>query len=249
MGKVAIDFKINNTHNNTGQLFDFHLPFHYFMPLSPHSWQHFSSDSSSPCKCSLSFFFFVVTLITPRPVSAQLSSFSLCLFHWCISKIDPLWRKSAPEHWGHMCVADAAAASQLALLAAPCLYPVVCQAAKQGKRWDKWLFMICHLPSSQLSPGPIYYSCRLPLCGRKHAHTQMPDTVTCVHTCTMLRQTNTHISHSLQLKATYLMHSLLSCRGGNQPNFAPSLRSKDIIPFSTLWKKSDVTLLPFPALQ
>lgn len=128
--------------------------------------------------------------ITTHPVSSQLHSFSFCLLHWCISKIDLLWRESAPEHWGHMCVVAGAAASRLALLAAPCLYPVVCQAAKQGKRWDKWLFMICHLPSSQLSPGPIYYSCRLPLCRRKHAHARTHKNAK--HSGVLLKQTNTH---------------------------------------------------------
>lgn len=79
--------------------------------------------------------------------------------------------KSDPKHRGHICALGGAAATQLALLSAPCLHPVVCQAAKRGKRWDKWLFMICHLPSSQLSPDPIHYSCRLPLRGRKYVHT------------------------------------------------------------------------------
>lgn len=80
-----------------------------------------------------------------------------------------------------MCVVAAAAASWLALLAASRLYPAVCQTAKQGKRWDKWLFMICHIPSSLLSPGPIYYRCRLPPCRRERAHTQILNTALCVH--------------------------------------------------------------------
>lgn len=179
MGKVAIDFKINNTHNNTGQLFDFHLPFHCF--ISPPSLsvglQHSSAFlirwvvcSAHHRKCSLSVFLFHKSQVIPRLHHFIVSSF--CLFRWYISEIDLLWRKSAPEHWGHMCVVAGAAASRLALLAAPSLYPAVCQPVKQGKRWDKWLFMICHLPSSQLSPGPIHYCCRLPLCGRKHTHTR-----------------------------------------------------------------------------
>lgn len=179
MGKVAIDFKINNTHNNTGQLFDFHLPFHYFIPLSLlvyHTVQPFSSDGSSAQLVITnvpSLFFYLSIFFHKSQVILCLHHYivsSFCLFRWYISKIDLLWRKSAPEHWGHMCVVAGAAASRLALLAAPSLYPAVCQPAKQGKRWDKWLFMICHLPSSQLSPGPIHYCCRLPLCGRKHTH-------------------------------------------------------------------------------
>lgn len=87
-----------------------------------------------------------------------------------------------------MCVVAAAAASWLALLAAPRLYPVVCQTAKRGKRWDKWLFMICHIPSSLLSPGPIYYSCRLPPCRGECAHT---DTKYCT-VCALAQWPNTH---------------------------------------------------------
>lgn len=113
--------------------------------------------------------------------------------------------------------------------------------------------MICHLPSSQLSPGPIYYCCRLPLCGRKHAHTHR-HTHTNAKYCSMdivLEQTRTHtlffpISHSFKLKATYLRHSLLSCPLRhrtqqkwvlNSSNFPPAacrlLGSKDI-PFAAL---------------
>lgn len=94
-----------------------------------------------------------------------------------------------------MCVVAAAAASWLALLAAPRLYPAVCQTAKQGKRWDKWLFMICHIPSSLLSPGPIYYSCRLPLCRRERAHTQILNTALCVRSHGGQTHTHTHAHH------------------------------------------------------
>lgn len=57
--------------------------------------------------------------------------------------------------------------------------------------------MICHLPSSQLSPGPIHYCCRLPLCSTRHAHirthTQILSSV-CAHAFldTVYRQTNIH---------------------------------------------------------
>lgn len=117
-------------------------------------------------------------------------------------------------------------------LAAPRLYPAVCQTAKQGKRWDKWLFMICHIPSSLLSPGPIYYSCRLPPCRREHAHT---NTKYCT-VCALARRPGTHaharthadfFQYLVLSKATYLRHSLLSCHllcCRNSPNFISSSR-------------------------
>ena len=70
--------------------------------------------------------------------------------------------------------------------------------------------MICHLPSSQLSPGPIYYSCGLPLCGRKHAHTQMLNTVTCAYMhCASSKQTHTHThTHTLSFPISHSRDSL-----------------------------------------
>lgn len=166
-------------------------------------------SSAFLCKYSVSFSFTEHN----SPHICTIIGCLFCLFHWRISKIDLLWRKSAPEHWGHMCVVAAAAASWLALLAAPCLHPVVCQTAKQGKRWDKWLFMICHIPSSQLSPGPIYYSCRLPLCGKKTCtHTQMLNTVTFAHMhCAQANTQTVFFQYLVLSKAAHLRHSLLSC--------------------------------------
>lgn len=208
---MVIDFKMKNTHLTTQTcLFDFHIPFH------------------SPCLLC------TYLLCSPFQINSQ-PAFTqqqplFPLLHWRICKIDLLKRKAAPERRGCMCVVAAAAASWLALLAAPRLYPAVCQTAKQGKRWDKWLFMICHIPSSLLSPGPIYYSCRLPPCRRERAHTN-----TKYYTvCTLAQWPNTHtraftqsdfFQYLVPSKTTYLRDSLLSCHlpcCGNSPNFISS---------------------------
>lgn len=213
MAKVAIDFKINNTHNNTGQL----LIFIYLFITSHPSL--FIAAFLIRCLSAVPFLANVLSFsqITTLPACPLVYSFFFffAYFAGVISEIELLWRKSAPEHWGHMCAVAAAAVSRLALLAAPSLYPVVCQAEKQGKRWDKWLFMICHLLSSQLSPGPIHYCCRQPLCATKHTrtHTNAKQHVCALSTLGFYLQANTHthgpfpICNSFSLKAAYCISS------------------------------------------
>lgn len=246
MGKVAIDFKINNTHNNTGQL----LIFIYLFITSYHSLFVHGSLLSVWLFHRKSFFHW-----------SQL----ILYLHYCIislfayfTGVSARWtccEENLPQSIEATCASrpmQLRFGSRCWLL--PCLYPVVCQAAKQGKRWDKWLFMICHLPSSQLSPGPIYYSCRLPLCGRKkctHTNAQHCNVCTHMHSVRANKHTQSFpsllISHSFQLKARYLWLSLPSCHLRyrtqqkwklNLPNFRPSaccsLRSRDIIPSAAL---------------
>lgn len=150
-------------------------------------------------------FSFACSQIINLSASSLFYFFSLfAYFAGVISKTGLPWRKSAPKQWGHMCVVAGAAASRWTLLAAPSLHPVVCQAAKQGKRWDKWLFMICHLLSSRLSPGPIHYGCRLPLCLTRRAHKHTHTHTFSVHVLldNVYRQTNIH--------AFFSPHAILS---------------------------------------
>lgn len=91
MGKVAIDFKINNTHNNTGQLLIFIYLFITSYPslLVYSIVQPFSSDALS----ALLFIANVLFLFHTSQVILCLHNFivsSFCLFHWYISEIDLL---------------------------------------------------------------------------------------------------------------------------------------------------------------
>lgn len=96
MGKVAIDFKINNTHNNTGQLLIFIYLFITWCPLS--LFTAASLIRLLPCRCSLSVFLTdhssscVFTILYFSPFF-----FSLCLFCWCISEIRPAVKKICPR--------------------------------------------------------------------------------------------------------------------------------------------------------
>lgn len=165
---MVIDFKKNTSHNNTDQLLIF---IYLFITSYLTSALLIGCTVSSAFLCKCCFFLCYRRQLKPH-LHNNNASFCSCLFHWCISKVS-CYEENLPQSIEATCVVTAAAASWLALLAAPCLYGALCQTAKQGKQWDKWLFMICHIPSSHLSPGPIYYSCRLPLWGKK----------TCTHKC------------------------------------------------------------------
>lgn len=116
--------------------------------------------------------------------------------------------------------------------------------------------MICHLPSSQLSPGPIHYCCRLPLCSR------------CVRALALLdnvyRQANVHMlfpphvpfpvfkSSILQLR-----RRLISCHLRRHTDKTESQQSCSPVERCPPRKqrrpvrrfgKSDLTLLAFPRL-
>lgn len=105
MGKVAIDFKINNTHNNTGQLLIFIYLFITSYPslfMAAFPIRRFVC-SALLCKRSFSF-----SQITNLPRIFTILYFPLCFFFCAyfagvISETDLPWRKSAPEHCEATC--------------------------------------------------------------------------------------------------------------------------------------------------
>lgn len=173
MGKVANDFKINNTHNNTGQLLIF---IYLFITSYPSLFMAAFLIRQLVCSALLcKMFSFTFSQIINLSASSLFFLFLLILLVSSVRQI--CLEENLPQSTEATC---ALWPVQLRLGSHCWLHPVVCQAAKQGKRWDKWLFMICHLPSSRLSPGPIHYCCRLPLCltrhVHKHTHTQILST-------------------------------------------------------------------------
>lgn len=87
----------------------------------------------------------------------------------------------------------------------------------RGKWWDKWLFMICHLPTSAF-PGPHSLQLQADSAWEKtraHVHTRACAKqllLTCIywHCAQQPPSIFAHISF-FHLKVTYLRGSLLSC--------------------------------------
>lgn len=104
--------------------------------------------------------------------------------------------------------------------------------------------MICHIPSSLLSPGPIYYSCRLPPCRRECAHT---NTKYCT-VCALAQWPNTH-THMHAHNRTF--SNILFCPKQHisgrvcYPVFCSVVGTLQTSSHLHA-EKSDVTLLPLP---